>query len=43
MALEASHGTTQGVKALAQAAMDAGATRKEVMEALRVAQYITVG
>ena len=41
MALDASHGTVQGVKALAQAAMQAGATREEITEALRVAQYIS--
>ena len=40
MALDASHGTVQGVKPLAQAAMQAGATREEITEALRVAQYI---
>jgi len=41
MALDASHGTVQGVKALAQAAMQAGATKEEITEALRVAQYIS--
>jgi len=41
MALDASHGATQGVKALAQAAMQAGATRQEVTEALRVAHFIS--
>lgn len=41
MALDASHGAVQGVKALAQAAMQAGATKEEITEALRVAQYIS--
>jgi len=41
MALDASHGTVEGVKNLTQAAMNAGATKEEVMEALRVAQYIS--
>jgi len=40
MALDASHGAVQGVKALAQAAMQAGATKEEIAEALRVTQYI---
>lgn len=41
MALDASLGAVQGVKTLAQAAMQAGATKEEVGEAMRVAQYIT--
>jgi len=41
MALDASHGTVQGVRALAQAAMRAGASKEEIVEALRVAQYIS--
>jgi alkylhydroperoxidase/carboxymuconolactone decarboxylase family protein YurZ len=41
MALDASVGAVQGVKALAQAAMQAGATKEEIREALRVAQYIS--
>ena len=41
MALDASHGTSDGVKSLAGQAMEAGATREEVMEALRVANYIS--
>jgi alkylhydroperoxidase/carboxymuconolactone decarboxylase family protein YurZ len=41
MALDASHGTVQGVKSLTQQAMQAGATKDEVVEALRVAQYIS--
>jgi alkylhydroperoxidase/carboxymuconolactone decarboxylase family protein YurZ len=41
MVLDASVGAVQGVKALAQAAMQAGATREEIKEALRVAQYVS--
>ena len=41
MALDASHGAVDGVKSLAQAAMHAGATKEEVTEALRVAQFIS--
>ncbi|MGD0917620.1 MAG: carboxymuconolactone decarboxylase family protein [Thermodesulfobacteriota bacterium] len=41
MALDASHGTVEGVKALAQQAIQAGAKKEEIMEALRVAQYIS--
>jgi alkylhydroperoxidase/carboxymuconolactone decarboxylase family protein YurZ len=41
MALDASHGTAQGVKALVQAAVQAGATKEEITEALRVAQFIS--
>ena len=40
MALDAERGTTQGVKSLAQQAMQAGASKEEVTEALRVALYI---
>jgi len=40
MALDASHGAVQGVKALAQAAMDAGATKEEITETIRVAQFV---
>jgi alkylhydroperoxidase/carboxymuconolactone decarboxylase family protein YurZ len=41
MALDASHGAEQGVKSLTQQAMQAGATKDEVIETLRVAQYIS--
>jgi alkylhydroperoxidase/carboxymuconolactone decarboxylase family protein YurZ len=41
MALDASHGTADGVKSLAGQAMEAGATREEVMEAMRVTHYIS--
>jgi len=41
MALDASHGAVEGVKALAQQAMKAGATKEEIAETLRVTQYIS--
>jgi alkylhydroperoxidase/carboxymuconolactone decarboxylase family protein YurZ len=41
MALDTSLGAVQGVKALAQAAMQAGATKDEITETLRVAKYIS--
>ena len=41
MALDASRGATQGVKALAQEALEAGATKEEITEALRVAQLLS--
>jgi len=40
MVLDAVHGASEGVQALAQEAIKAGATREETSEALRVAQYI---
>lgn len=40
MALDASQGTVEGVKSLAQQALNAGATKEEIMETVRVAQYI---
>ena len=41
MALDACHGAAEGVRALAEQAMKAGATKEEIAEALRVAQYIS--
>ncbi len=41
MAFDASYGAVNGVKSLAQQASEAGATKEEIMEALRVAQYIS--
>jgi alkylhydroperoxidase/carboxymuconolactone decarboxylase family protein YurZ len=41
MALDAAHGAVEGVKSLTQQAMQAGATKEEVVEALRVAQYVS--
>ncbi len=41
MALDAAAGTANGVESLAQAATKAGATKEEIAETLRVAQYIS--
>ena len=41
MALDAAHGAVGGVRALANMAMEAGATKQEVAEALRVAHYVS--
>ncbi|WP_319562904.1 carboxymuconolactone decarboxylase family protein [Marispirochaeta sp.] len=41
MALDAAHGAVNGVKSLAMQAMDEGASKAQVMEALRVAAYIS--
>ena len=41
MALDASHGAIPGVKSLAAAAKQAGATKDEILEAIRVAIYIS--
>jgi alkylhydroperoxidase/carboxymuconolactone decarboxylase family protein YurZ len=40
MALDASEGGVEGVRSLTEQAMKAGATREEIVETLRVAQYI---
>jgi len=40
MVLDAVHGASDGVQSLAREAIKAGATREEIAEALRVAQYI---
>jgi len=40
VALDASKGADGGVRSLAQGAMNAGATKQEIMEALRVAHFI---
>ncbi len=40
MALDAAHGASDGVKSLATQAMNAGATRDEIVEAMRVAQHV---
>jgi len=40
MAIDAVHGAPQGVKANAVAAMQAGATKEEIMETLRILQYV---
>ncbi len=41
MAFDASYGAVNGVKSLAQQALDVGATKEEITEALRVAQYLS--
>ena len=41
MALDASHGAVEGVAALARAALQAGATKQEIAETLRVVHYIS--
>jgi len=40
MALDASQGTVEGVRSLTQQAINTGATQEEIMETIRVAQYI---
>ncbi len=40
MALDASHGASDGVKSLATQAMNAGATKEEIVEAMRVTHYV---
>jgi alkylhydroperoxidase/carboxymuconolactone decarboxylase family protein YurZ len=40
LALDAAHGSTEGVRALARSAMKAGATKEEIGEALRVTLYV---
>ena len=40
MGLDASQGTVEGVRSLAEQALKAGATKEEIMEAIRVADYI---
>jgi alkylhydroperoxidase/carboxymuconolactone decarboxylase family protein YurZ len=41
MALDAAAGTVDGVRSLTRAALTAGATKEEIAETLRVAQYIS--
>jgi alkylhydroperoxidase/carboxymuconolactone decarboxylase family protein YurZ len=41
MALDAAHGTVDGTRALAEQAMKAGATKEEILETIRVAQYVS--
>lgn len=40
MALDAAHGAAEGVKSLADQAIKAGATKEEIMETIRVTQYV---
>ena len=41
LAFDAAHGAEGGVRALAAAALNAGATRQEIAETLRVAYHLT--
>src|SRR4030042_369668 len=41
MALDAAHGTVEGTRALAEQAMKAGATKEEIVETIRVAQFVS--
>jgi alkylhydroperoxidase/carboxymuconolactone decarboxylase family protein YurZ len=41
MVLDAAHGTVEGTRALADQAMKAGATKEEIVETIRVAQFIS--
>ncbi len=41
IALDAAHGSVNGVNSLAKEAMKAGATKEEITEAVRVAQFIS--
>ncbi len=41
MAFDAAHGADMGVRALALAAMEEGATKEEIAEALRVAYHLS--
>ena len=41
MALDAAHGAVGGVEALARMALEAGSTKQEIAEALRVARYVS--
>ena len=43
MAIDSALGTPHGVRSLAQQALQAGATREEVAEAVRVAVYVAGG
>ncbi len=40
MSLDAANGAVDGVKFLAMQAMQAGATKEEIMQAIRITQYI---
>ena len=41
LALDAAHGAVNGVKSLSSQAMQNGATKEEIMEAVRVANYVS--
>jgi len=40
LALDASHGSVNGVRSLAKQALEAGATKEEILETVRVAHFI---
>ena len=40
LALDAAHGATNGVRSLAQQALQQGATKAEIMDALRVVNHV---
>lgn len=40
MSLDAANGAVEGVKSLALQALEAGATKEEIMQAIRLTQYI---
>jgi alkylhydroperoxidase/carboxymuconolactone decarboxylase family protein YurZ len=41
MAIDAAHGAADGVKSLAVQALKAGASKEEIVEAIRVTQYVS--
>jgi len=41
MAIDAAHGAADGVKSLADQALKAGASKEEIVEAIRVTQYVS--
>ena len=41
MALDSAHGAAEGVRALADQAIKAGASKEEIAETIRVAQYVS--
>ena len=41
LSLDAAHGAVEGVRSLALQALKSGATKEEIMEALRVAHFIS--
>ena len=43
MAVDASHGDIEGVEALGRMAIEAGATKEEIVEAVRVTHFVSGG
>jgi alkylhydroperoxidase/carboxymuconolactone decarboxylase family protein YurZ len=41
LSLDAAHGAVEGVRALAQQALKSGASKEEIMEALRVVNFVS--